>query len=38
VGAAPSAHPTVEIYSKNQLVTRVQQADASPDIDERKLA
>jgi hypothetical protein len=38
VGEALCAHQTVEIYSKNQLVTCLQHADASPDIGDRKLA
>jgi hypothetical protein len=37
VGEALCAHQTVEIYSKNRLVTRLQQADASPDIGTERL-
>ena len=38
VGQALSAHQTVEIYSKNRLVTRVPQEEDLPDIGERKSA
>ena len=36
VGRALSAHQTVEIYSKNRLVTRVQQAHEPLNVRTRK--
>jgi hypothetical protein len=38
IGRALSVYQTVEIYSKNRMVSRVEQTEASPHMGSRKLA